>query len=248
MKILFISLLTTVAAFDPRCGDCWCVPSDFATDNTCPAFVGVYQEFPDSYPTLYESFQLTAGAMTLPTDCFPFADSVGPIANYAESNNPRCTLNNYNESTVCAYLYDETESTCQGRSYQLVTYDTKADAEAAGAAMVHSSGCGVCSTAQDLATRMRTLYTLQSDATACGGGYVFSRDFEALVSCYQKIGFTEDCARLWSHFAATSIALCAGVCAGNPPLNGDPPECALGDCLTCQQDFEGDFNDLAGIW
>lgn len=72
--------------------------------------------------------------------------------------------------------------------------------------------CGVCSSAQDFGARIKTYGSLETESIICATSYTFSRDFPALVQCYAKLGFTESCATLWAHFAATNGSKCAFNC------------------------------------
>src|SRR6478672_6530250 len=79
------------------CGDCWCIPEGGTDSGTCPSDTsGIYQSFPDSYPTLYKTFVETSTPITLQTSggsssCFPFADAIGALS-YDESTAPQCVL------------------------------------------------------------------------------------------------------------------------------------------------------------
>lgn len=112
--------------------------------------------------------------------------------------------------------------------------------------------CGVCSSAQDFGVRIKTLNTLESETVTCATSYVFSQDFTALVECFEKFGFTDQCATLWAHFVATSSVLCAAPCLPDPTtgqtdLNGPPPTCSASECLTCQNAFRPDFDVIGGL-
>ena len=108
--------------------------------------------------------------------------------------------------------------------------------------------CGVCSSAQDFATRTSSRVEFTKLVTSCGTTYFTGqRSFSTLVTCFRYAGFTEPCAKLWSHFTATTGELCANECLGGLyQLNGDPPECAPGECIACGQQFQQDFDDISG--
>jgi hypothetical protein len=112
------------------------------------------------------------------------------------------------------------------------------------------AACGVCSTAQDFGARYKG--GLESAAIVCATSYVFSKDFDELLSCFSDLGFTQECSILWAHAGATNGAKCALQClpdseTGLTLLNGDPPECEIQACLTCQGDFRVDFDAIAGL-
>jgi hypothetical protein len=148
-------------AFENRCGDCWCVPEGGVIDGTCPSFddAGLHQSFPEDWADFYNSFRLESDPRTLAAsdgsaDCFPFANEVGPLENYPGSNFPPCVIPETKNTSVCAYKYANASAPCQGRSYDMKTYDTDGDAVSDGANVIHFGACGVCSSAQDLATRI----------------------------------------------------------------------------------------------
>jgi hypothetical protein len=91
---------------------------------------------------VYSTFQQTNKILLLTTDgeeCYPFANTLGVVDRYPESSLPQCTIAEWTEDTVCAYLY-EGDNTCANRKYQALTYDSDAAAEAAGAVVTHQGG------------------------------------------------------------------------------------------------------------
>jgi hypothetical protein len=87
----------------------------------------------------------------------------------------------------------------------------------------------------------------------CATSYALNRDFDALVACYHdKLNVTDECSKLWAHYSAANVGLCANVCASaatteEVDLNGPPPECELSDCLQCSNStFQADFDILSG--
>ena len=141
LLLLLVSLAS--AELQPRCGDCWCINGDDAcpTDTT-----GIADVFPAEDFQVFSTFTLTnpdAPYLKLQAadggECYPFADTLGPINDYPKSNLPPCVIPTSTDSTVCAYLYEEGNE-CQGRNYQIITYDSSAEAEAAGAVVTHSGG------------------------------------------------------------------------------------------------------------
>lgn len=248
--------------FTPRCGDCWCIPKGGTDQGTCPSFSpGIYESIPASWAISYQSFQLDTAKSEQPvledangnTDCYPFAGTASNITGYAESKNPPCVKpTKTSDSNVCAYRYETKQ--CKGRTYNMNTYNSSEQALAEGAHVVHSGPCGVCSNANDLAVRMKTLDFIDSFTAGCGVDYYLYRDFGKLVTCIQQANFTTPCATLWAHFTAANAFKCSTQCfaqIGNggqsQPYNAGPPFCNLSSCLACSSQFEADFNDLAGI-
>ena len=181
-------------------------------------------------------------------DCYPFAEAVGPIVNYPEANRPQCQRPPTQDG-FCAFVFEVGGSAteCQGRRYSLVTFATEDEVPSTGV-ITHQGACGVCSSAQDLATRMKTVDTFRQDIAACQtqGG----QNFTELQTCIEEVGFTSHCANLWAHFAATEPEVCADKCQGidfDAPFNGPPPGCDLPECFQCTAVFIGDdLEQLAG--
>lgn len=240
----------------PRCGDCWCI-TDPSDGNTCPTdTTGITDTF-STTDELYATFVLTndPGFLKLQSasggPCYPFAASMGPIANYPESNAEQCVYPEETDETVCGYVYDNSSPTCEGRKYRIQNFESTNDAMMSNASLLHLGGCGVCSTAQDFGARIKNIATIDVESIKCGTSYTFTRDFAALTSCYQKLGFTDDCSKLWAHFVATNGSKCAVPCfpdaSGATQLNGPAPVCEPSGCLACQKDFRGEFDKIAGI-
>lgn len=144
--ILFLGIAqAALSQLKPRCGDCWCI-FDGESDE-CPSNqTGIADTFPAAEYQIYETFTLTnpaASYLQLRTadrgECYPFADTLGPLEGYPKSNLPMCAIPESTSDTVCAYLYEE-ETGCANRNYQVLTYDSAAEAEAAGAAVTHMGG------------------------------------------------------------------------------------------------------------
>jgi hypothetical protein len=245
--------------FTSRCGDCWCVPEGGTIDGTCPDFPdGIWQSFPDDWGRQLSTFTLTSDPLTLhtktgATGCYPFFDAVGP-QTYPGSTSPQCERPFFPtdnvDSVVCAFKYAEDQA-CSGREYDMSSYASAESAVTAGAHVTHSGACGVCSNAQDLGVRMSRFGELQAQSIFCATAHAISRDFPALIQCFENLGFTDQCSLLWAHFGATNL-LCAALCLPDPDslvieLHEAAPTCALLPCLNCSSSqFEGDFNILAG--
>jgi len=240
---------------NPRCGDCWCSNGG----DTCPTTtVGITDNFSET-DKLYSTFELTNDPDFLKLQsasggpCYPFAENFDNVAlsNYEASGAEQCVSPSGDEDTVCAYVYDKSSPTCNGRKYTIQNFPSKNDAMASNGAILHQGPCGVCSSAQDFGARIATYGTLEIESIKCATKYTFSRDFPTLVSCYSNLGFSDSCATLWGHYAATNGSQCASKCwpdsSGVTLLNGPAPACEPSECLTCQADFLKVFDKIAGI-
>ena len=218
---------------------------------------GFNQNFSDFISDLYFTFVPT-NSIPLKAedggDCYPFADILeGKLtdASYPESKLPQCKYPE-DENGICVFVFEDANaffsdpSECEGRRYSMQTFDTEDDVPP-NAATTHKGPCGVCSSAQDLSRRMVLRDEMPKIGTLCGTSYyVNGLSFEILVQCYvDTAGFTRDCAELWGHYTATNVELCLE-CLKQDPYNGDPPECALNDCLACGEEFRSVFDRVAG--
>lgn len=239
----------------PRCGDCWCI-TDASDGNTCPTdTTGISDTFSQT-DEMYSTFEITNDPVFLKLQsasggaCYPFAETMGSIDDYPESNAEQCVFPEEEDEMVCAYVYDPS-ATCEGRKYKIQNFPSTNDAMMSNAAPLHQGACGVCSTAQDFGARIKNIGTIEIESVKCGTSYTFSRDFNALVSCYQSLGFTDNCSTLWAHFVATNSRNCAFQClpgaSGVTELNGPAPACEASACLSCQKDFRADFDKIAGL-
>jgi hypothetical protein len=233
------------------CGNCFCIPQDSQCLKVQP---GISQSFKASTINQYDSFVAT-NKITLQSstvgDCYPFSDAVASQTTYAESTLPQCQRPS--SKGVCAFVFENVGSgklsNCTARRYSMQTFATESKVPA-NASITHQGPCGVCSSAQDLAARMKTLKTFHAEIATCQTVYsVLGKSFSALVSCLEQAGFTVECATLWAHFAATELDVCSSKCQGisGEPSSGNAPECALPDCLQCTADaFGTDMDRFAG--
>jgi hypothetical protein len=129
------------------------------------------------------------------------------------------------------------------------------------------TACGVCSTAQDFGARIRSYDTLDDETADAAIEYLVARNWLFLVTRFEILGFTTQCATLWAHFAATSAFNCDQECSSvdvaatgglgsasasangqqEQKLNGPAPQCLPNQCLTCIQKFKFLFDALAGL-
>jgi hypothetical protein len=219
---------------------------------------GFNQNFPDFISLQYSTFVPT-NSIPLEAegggDCYPFADILeGKLTDtsYPESKLPQCKYPE-NENGICAFVFEDANtgfldpSECEGRRYSMQTFDTEDDVPP-NAATTHKGPCGVCSSAQDLSRRMVLRDEMPKIGTLCGTSYyVNGLSFEILVQCYvDTAGFTRDCAELWGHYTATNAEFCFSQCLKQGPFNGDPPECALNDCIACGEEISYEFDRVSG--
>lgn len=213
------------------CGDCWCILAN-STSPTCP---------PE------------------PTDYSTDAELIAALAQQRPTLPPRLPCNPYEEptcdtvptlfpadattdDTVCGLVYPRSDCA----RYHLRTFNSSAEAEAAGATVTHQGACGVCSTTQDLAAYMNTT-DMTAAGTKCGVAAVLSPALG--LACFERLGLSRPCALIWTQDALADTAACGAVCAKDlrAPYNGPPPACALNDCLQCDEDEAGPlFKRFAG--
>lgn len=152
MSISFgLSLLTTIflvkstygEELTPRCGDCWCIHDGIS--ETCPTnTTGINDSFPATNE-VYSTFQETNEVIKLLSpdgeECFPFANTLGFVEGFPESDRPQCHIPESTDETVCSYLYESGPvQSCNGRNYQIITYDSLEASNQAGANVVHKGG------------------------------------------------------------------------------------------------------------
>ena len=97
------------------------------------------------------------------------------------------TINN--KSNVCALKYlDDLKKT-----YELKDFESEDEANAAGYQVTHFGVCGVCSNLSDLSVYLSRDLTNVGRRCALLGFF----SFKASVDCFRRIGFTEECAKIW---------------------------------------------------
>ena len=149
---LFLWLLTlTQAALMDRCGDCFCAPDGNTT--TCPDETGIVDSLDKSTHCVLESFRLAnnifpdflflqSTADGGGSECYPFAASIGTIESAPQTALPACVIppDLSETAAVCAYKYNDAETTCTGREYEVLNYDSTEAAIADGAYVTHAGG------------------------------------------------------------------------------------------------------------
>jgi len=247
------------------CADCHCIVNGSSAEwPQCPESVP-RTNFSQAEIETWNS-QTVLNAYRL--DCNPYddeeleetdvVDDVVPCRTEPAQNEALLSLG---EMAVCAVHFqygplicDERENDVASDSYRLKTYASREEAEAAGGFVTHAGHCGVCSTLQDLAA-----YAKSSDLTTegkfCAKQGVVS--FDVGVDCFIELGMTVDCAAIWSYNARNTAQECFSECLlvegsktffiSDEPNNGPAPECALNDCLQCDEEASGElFRRIAG--
>jgi len=141
-------MAVTQAALMERCGDCFCSPD---SGSTCPTDEsGIVDSLDLATNCVLESFVLTNDpdflklvSSTGEEECYPFLTTVGVIEGEIQTELPACVLpagasTTENSTAVCAYKYNDADTTCVGRSYEILNYDSAAAAEADGAYVTHT--------------------------------------------------------------------------------------------------------------
>mmetsp|Transcript_12416 Transcript_12416/g.38262 ORF Transcript_12416/g.38262 Transcript_12416/m.38262 type:complete len:266 (+) Transcript_12416:1273-2070(+) len=139
---------------------------------------------------------------------------------------------------VCAVVWASSER------YRLETFADEEAAAAAGAAVTHRGGCGLCSSLADLAVYIRAP-DLAEPVRACSLAHL-TGTMEEHVACLREIGFTEPCAAIWywnsKHTQAACFSLC--IAALNDPSH--EADGSLNACVQCDEDESGDvFKEVA---
>ena len=213
-----------------KCGECHCIPKGNASQ--CASNVPT-TDYTDS---MIESLrkQEPMNAVEMPP-CDPYTDSSCKLGS---------ALGDFGGGSVCGIHYEN--SFCS--SYKLMTYASEKLAKDNGAFVTHQGACGVCSTTQDLAAYMRTV-DLTTASHNCE--VKAATDQAKGRQCFEDLGFSTDCAELWSNAAREKEKKCAFKCVvgifRDTPFNSDAPSCTLNDCLQCKKDHTySEFRHFAG--
>lgn len=132
----------------------------------------------------------------------------------------------------------------QVRTYRLETFPTERAARAAGGQVTHSGRCGACSSFQDLA-----VYIEQKDLNRAGRlcGLRGTLGSKGQLICFEKLGFTDACAQIWSFNVDHTRAECFGTCTATIPTKHKRPDGSLNPCLACDEENSGPvFKAIAG--
>mmetsp|Transcript_32781 Transcript_32781/g.59930 ORF Transcript_32781/g.59930 Transcript_32781/m.59930 type:complete len:263 (-) Transcript_32781:22-810(-) len=212
-----LGLASCTAAVLGDCDGCWCAP---AADTMCPPWK----------PKNYTSADMDLLAHQVALN--PITLACDPYEDY------NCELSppqpQYSGQPVCGILYSD--QTCG--TYTLQTFHSSTEAEIFGAVVTHTGQCGACSTTQDLAAYMR-VEDMISAGKHCALRALLSRGHAE--GCFQRLGLTPSCAKVWAADAAYDTRHCTWACVRHPrePYNGPPPMCPLNRCLQCDEDMSG---------
>jgi len=140
---------------------------------------------------------------------------------------------------VCGVLTE-----ADGR-YRLSSFEDQAALQAAGAALTHTGGCGLCSTLTDLAVYI-SVPDLTEPVRACGLEHLGSEPAE-LVACIEELGFTTPCAWIWAWNTLNTREHCLVECLAALEEPYNQPDGSLNPCLQCDEDISGPvFKAVAG--
>jgi len=231
------------------CGDCHCIQDDFREE--CPALPPAVVDFErltsESTLNQYKALGLTN----------PYSLLCNPYNTTNCTTTPPQLYTDLGTAAVCAYKYETSDPRTECTElYSMETYESKeamlqadADDPSTTTVLTHWGSCGACSTAQDFAAYLE-FPDLASIGTACQTKGILN-SFDAAVSCYMDIGFTEACAVIWVHNGFYTGEKCGPVCVKRTvsgfPNNSPAPTCRLQDCLQCDEDMSGPiFQKVAG--
>lgn len=150
----------------------------------------------------------------------------------------------------CAFEYEG--PVCRRREYSLVEMEQtsksgKSAKDAKGA--THTGSCGVCSSAQDLATNLSP--TVLQDSGACSTQAAimiqnpsnFPTLLPSTTMCYQALGFSDDCAFLWASNSVNILMELSVVTQSKDPSGAYPPYEGPASCVACH-DLDCSANPL----
>lgn len=144
-----------------------------------------------------------------------------------------------NSNGVCAVVIENTKA----KQYHLETFNSKEEAQNAGAIVTHVDACGACSTLKDLTVYAEKL-DLGADVRKCAIQNL-TKPFDSLLVCIESIGFTKPCAQIWAYNVKNTQAKCFAVCIGNNTYNKKNGK--LSKCLQCDEKKSGPvFKAVAG--
>ncbi|MBP7432791.1 hypothetical protein KA996_04515, partial [bacterium] len=137
------------------------------------------------------------------------------------------------EEKACGLIWD----TVNPDAYTLETFDSIIEAELAGARVTHTGACGHCSSLQSLA-----VYIYQGDLATpvkkCTLDSILMGD-DYLMECLQKLGFDENCAKIWMYNGKNTKKVCMSTCLPLQNAVYHNPDGSLNDCIQCDEDKSG---------
>lgn len=137
------------------------------------------------------------------------------------------------EEKACGLIWD----TLNPDAYTLETFDSIDAAEIAGARVTHTGACGHCSSLQSLA-----VYIYQGDLATpvkkCTLDSILKGD-DYLMECLQKLGFDENCAKIWMYNGKNTKKECMTTCLPLQNAVYHKSDGSLNDCIQCDEDKSG---------
>jgi hypothetical protein len=136
------------------------------------------------------------------------------------------------KTAVCGIRFVDADR----KQYVIKTCLDEAEAARSGYAVTHRGYCGTCSTLSDLA-----VYLQRRDLTfavrACSVGITRG----SILSCLEKLGFSQPCALTWYYNIRNTTRHCLGACLlswiRREPLNR--ADGSLNGCIQCDEDMSG---------
>lgn len=137
------------------------------------------------------------------------------------------------EEKVCGLIWDMLNPD----AYTLETFESIIEAELAGARVTHTGACGHCSSLQSLA-----VYIYQGDLATpvkkCTLDSILMGD-DYLMECLQKLGFDENCAKIWMYNGKNTKKECMTTCLPLQNAVYHKSDGSLNDCIQCDEDKSG---------
>lgn len=165
---------------------------------------------------------------------------VNPITLEKDPYKKNFTLAEKKTNQVCAIKFSENKL-----SYETVTLNKDDLAKNLDAQITHYGSCGTCSSVKDLNVYI-THPNLTQDAKRCA---LFSWIKPFSISCFESLGFSHECAKIWYYNAKNTRKHCFGICIrsmiSKEPINlsdGSP-----NSCIRCDEIKSGPtFKRIAG--
>ena len=228
--IFFLMMIIISLSTDPypTCGNCYCATGNNGND-ACPI---------DKPQTVYTSDVIDIYRSQIPLTIYTLR--CNPYNDITCETIPIQTYTNISTS-VCGIIYNDNNCT----SYNMITYETEEIAKLSNAYITHTGSCGLCSTTQDLSVYLSKDFTKAGKKCATIG----LLNSDEGIKCYESIGLTYECAKIWNYDGIYDATKCGKVCTDYlfADNNGPPPQCLLNPCLQCDEDYAGpNFTKFAG--
>jgi len=207
------------------CNDCWCVPDE---GKECPSWrpANLTQQTIDAFKK-----QTLTNPMDLPCD------------PYEDENCKTVPPQTGNDKSVCVATYSD--DSCGSYKLTTMTHEAFDLLPSSRSIVTHTGACGVCSTMQDLAV-YASIFDMTSAGKKCGVKTMISESWG--TSCFEDLGFTTPCAKIWMLDAKYDTKGCKWICIKQLfKAYNLPPDCRLNECLQCDEDVAGPlFKKFAG--